>query len=79
MLKSYVDYPTQEQEKEILQQLSNIESHTTKKVLSASKLLKIRKTIDEIQVSDNIMNYITHITQATRNTHPHLRYGISPR
>ena len=79
MMKSYVDYPSKDQEREILSKLSEIESGKTKKILSSAKLLKIRKCIDEITVSSNIIDYISNIVDATRKPNDMLRYGVSPR
>jgi len=79
MLKSTVDYPTKAQEIEILTRLSEIETGTTKKILSASKLLKIKQTISNITVSENIIAYISNIVDATRQANTMLRYWVSPR
>gem|GEM_PF-3703522 len=74
MLKSKVDYPTKAQEVEILTRLSEIENGATKKILSATQLLKIRKTIDQITVSQNIIAYISNIIDASRQPNTMLRY-----
>jgi len=79
MLKSKVDYPTKAQEVEILTRLSEIENGATKKILSATQLLKIRKTIDQITVSQNIIAYISNIIDASRQPNTMLRYWVSPR
>ncbi len=79
MLKSKVDYPTKKQEIEILTRLYDIENGKTKKILSASKLLKIKKTINDITVSENIIAYISNIIDATRKPNTLLRYWVSPR
>lgn len=79
MIKSYVDYPTKDQEREILSRLGDIETGKTKKILSASKLLKIRECVEQINVSSNIIDYISNIVDATRKPNDMLRYGVSPR
>ncbi len=79
MMKSYVDYPSKQEEIKILENIKNIESSKIKKVLSKKDVLEIRKQIDLIHVSENILFYITDIVEQTRKKHKYLSYWISPR
>lgn len=79
MMKATVNYPTKEEEIEILTQLDNIENHKVRKVLSKKDILEIREIIWEIHVSENIMKYIADIVFNTRENTKYLIYWVSPR
>ena len=79
MMKSYVNYPEKNEEIKILEELKNIENYKPKKILSKKDILEIRKIIDEIHVSENIMEYITDIIFETRKENKYLSYWVSPR
>ena len=79
MMKSYVEYPSKEEEIKILENIKNIESHKTKKILSKKDILEIRKISEEIHVSENIISYIADIVFETRKENKYLSYWVSPR
>ncbi len=79
MMKSYVEYPTPEEEIQILQNLKSIENDWVKKILKKKDILELQKLISEIHVSENIIEYITDIIGASRKQHKYLNYGVSPR
>lgn len=82
IFKIKVDYPSLEEEIQILQ------SHHARKqqqptdliepVLSPELLNKFRTQLHEIVIEEKILNYIAQIVTKTRN-HPHLFLGGSPR
>lgn len=82
LFKIKIDYPTLEDEKEILNRYKNnvkapsFDSITG--VFSASDLQKAQNLIEEIRIEDQILKYIAEITDATRN-HGKLYLGGSPR
>ncbi|MCD5380757.1 MoxR family ATPase [Candidatus Gracilibacteria bacterium] len=79
MMKSYVEYPTQVEEAEILSKLDSIEHDKVAKILKKKEILEIQKIVGDIHVSENIIAYITDIISATRAEHQYLSYGVSPR
>ncbi len=87
MLKVKIDYPTRNQEKEILERMGTLEAKPEPKaVLSAADILAARKIVNQVYTDDKIINYILDIIFATR--HPEefgvnikglLQFGASPR
>ena len=82
MFRALVDYPNEEEEYAILQ---NVHSRKTtnelssiKAVLNAKEIAKYQKLIHDVQIEDNIVKYVTQVIQKTRN-HPALYLGASPR
>lgn len=82
LLKTIVQYPTKNQELEIMKQYSQNIDVEIQKVCTAEEILEIRKTIDEIQVSESIYNYVADIVFLTREsdfTKKYLAIWASPR
>lgn len=84
MMKLVVSYVTQEQENEILTQYNlgrgshKLEEAEIKPVFDREDLQKCREEIQTVEVDPGIVNYITSIAKATRNS-PLLVLGASPR
>jgi len=78
LVKVKVDYPTPEEEAEILRRISVIESWPIRPVASGEDILRITRMLPKVRVDDAIIKYIVDIVQATRR-HPHVRLGASPR
>ncbi len=87
MMKVKVDYPTQSEEKEILQRMGTLSKPPEgKAVLSAHDILAARKVVNDIYIDDKIIDYILNIVFATRTPEAFnidiggmLLYGASPR
>lgn len=87
MMKIKIDYPTQEEEKEILNRMGTLGKHPVPSpVLSAQDILAARQVVNDIYVDEKIINYILDIVFATRNPEAFklnikglLMYGASPR
>jgi len=87
MMKVLVRYPSQIEEKEILNRMGTlIASPSIQPILTGQDILDTRKIVNEVYVDDKIINYILNIIFATR--HPKdfqvkidglLMYGASPR
>jgi MoxR-like ATPase len=85
MFKVLVDYPSKEDEKEII--LKNVTSPLVKHVIDQSTILDLQQTIKKIYVDSNIVDYIVNIIFATRlpegsnnkALRTYLQYGVSPR
>lgn len=82
MFKIPVDYPNAEEEFKILQNThlrkGEPELKGIKSMLSGQQIATFRKQVQQVQVDDNIMRYISEIVIKTRN-HPSLYLGASPR
>jgi MoxR-like ATPase len=87
MLKVIVDYPSRDEELQILNRMSttrpSIEMDT---VMSAAEILSARKMVDQIHVDSKIQEYIVDIVMATRNPAAYglpldelIQFGGSPR
>jgi MoxR-like ATPase len=87
MLKLKITYPTREEEKEILARMAKQDVPEVSKVISADKILKARKIINEIYVDPKVEDYIVSIVFATREPEKYnlndlkdlIAYGASPR
>ncbi|MDL5503162.1 MAG: MoxR family ATPase, partial [Candidatus Methanoperedens sp.] len=66
MFKIILDYPTREQEQEIIKMISGESMPEISKVITPSKILEIQKFTHTIYMDDKITKYITDIVQATR-------------
>lgn len=78
MLKVIVDYPSREETIKILKKIHVIEKFEVRPVASSADLKLVKTMIPYVKVSDEILNYIIDIIEATRN-HQHIRLGGSPR
>ena len=86
MLKLKIDYPTADEELEILERMSVATIPQTQSVVQLDQIFKAREVVHAIYVDDRIKNYAVQLVQATR--HPGefkldleglLQYGASPR
>ena len=87
MMKVKVDYPTQQEEKEILKRMGTLGKRPeAKAILTAEDILAVRQVVNSIYIDDKIIDYILNIVFATRtpeafkiNIKGLLLYGASPR
>lgn len=88
MLKVKIDYPTKEDEREIIRRnLSDDAFGTVKPVVETEQILKARKVVRKIYMDDKIEQYILDIVFATRypaksglpEFEPLIEFGGSPR
>jgi len=86
MLKLSIDYPTREEEKEILKRAGLQTLPTPRAVAGREDVLSARAALDEVYVDEKIQDYCLDIVQATRKPDQiglsigHLiSYGASPR
>ncbi|NLD49643.1 MAG: MoxR family ATPase [Clostridiaceae bacterium] len=83
-MKLVVNYVPQKFENILLQKYNTgfnakeLESQKINKICDFEDIIRCRKEIDAVQVSDEIINYITSVIRATRNS-PNLILGASPR
>ncbi len=87
MLKVKIDYPTKEEELQIMRQNVNGTEIQVKPVVSTKDIMKARGVMGEIYMDEKIERYILEIVFATRNPKEYgipgiaqlISYGASPR
>jgi MoxR-like ATPase len=86
MLKLKVDYPSMQEEREILDRMSAAKRPTASPVLTPEQLLQARGALHAIYVDDRIKDYAVRLVHATRAPAEYkldleglLQYGASPR
>jgi len=88
MLKVKVDYPSKEEELEILKRMAfTKKSIEVQKVITTKDLLHARSVVDEVYLDEKIERYIVDIVNATRKPETYqlqelnglIQYGASPR
>ena len=87
MLKVLVDYPTRDDEKEILWRMAGGETIPIAPMAGPQEILTVRRTIAELYMDQKIVDYIVDVVRATREPQavglheirPLIAYGASPR
>ncbi|MGE3805090.1 MAG: AAA family ATPase [Gemmataceae bacterium] len=87
MLKLKITYPSKEEERQILERMSNVEPDLKlEPVLSADDIFKMRQAVDQVYVDDKVKQYIVDVVYATRkpgdfdlDIGSYIQYGSSPR
>jgi len=87
MLKLKVDYPSKEEEREILDRMALTETNIkVNPVLAAGDIKRLRSVVDQIYIDDKIKDYIVDLVIATRDPQKYnlnlgefIEYGASPR
>ena len=87
MLKLHVDYPSRDEEKEIMRRMASGDPIAVQHVSTPQQVLDARRRIADLYVDERIMDYIVDIVHATRkpaeaglkDLTPLIEYGASPR
>jgi len=86
MLKIKVDYPSAEEEKEIMERVYSGVVEDIEGVVDVAEIRSASETMNAIHMEERIMDYIVRLTMATRNPKefdldiaPMISYGVSPR
>ena len=88
MMKLNIDYPSKNEELLIMRRMSDLNSTTKiKAVLSKRDITSIKKSINDIKISESVEKYIVQIVFASRNPSSfnldnikdYLSFGASPR
>lgn len=61
-----VDYPSQQEEIEILKRTTDNRRVELKSLLSSEEMIEIQGLVREVEISDSLLEYITRIVRATR-------------
>jgi MoxR-like ATPase len=87
MLKLVVTYPTKDEERLILERMTDPVPPKARKVADPERILEARRTVSDIYVDEKVKSYILDLVFATRAPEDHglsklkglIRYGASPR
>jgi len=88
MMKVFVDYPTKEQELEIMRRISNMQfDFTVNTVLTKEEIFDIRDQVNKVKISESLERYIIELVYATRKPLEYklselanyIQFGASPR
>ena len=88
MMKVHVDYPTKEQELEVMRRISNMKfDYSVDTILTKEDIFAIRDEINQTSISESIERYIIELVYATRqprdygmeNLAEYITFGASPR
>jgi MoxR-like ATPase len=87
MLKIKVDYPTREEEREIMDRMMDSDEFQLNAIISPEDLLRAREVVKEIYVDPKIRDYVVNIVFASRRPADYgmndlaelIEYGASPR
>jgi MoxR-like ATPase len=79
LLKILMDYPTVEDENEIVNRYTKNIMPSVKQVVSKSEVLELQKLTRDVPIAEDIKNRAIKIVFATRAKSEHIEYGASPR
>lgn len=79
LIKILMDYPSLEDEKEIVNRYTKNITPSVKQVVSKSEVLELQKLTRDVPIADDIKNRAINIVAATRVKGEHIEYGASPR
>jgi MoxR-like ATPase len=87
MFNIFVDYPTEQEEIEILRSTTQQASSKVESILSAQQIIDYQKLVRNVPVADNVLEYAVKLVQKTRvgNESAHelatkyLEWGAGPR
>jgi MoxR-like ATPase len=66
LLHIRVDYPSQSEEREILIQTTGSKSAAVPKVMAGTAVRELQKTVRDVHVSDDLLDWINRLVRATR-------------
>jgi len=86
MFNIYIDYPSLDEENQIVKTTTSAYNWNLEKVMGADEIIRLQKLARKVPVSDHVINYAVKIARATRPQNNHLPYiknwvswGVGPR
>jgi MoxR-like ATPase len=88
MMKVFVDYPTKDQELEIMRRISNMQfDYQVNTILTKEDIFGIRQGVNKVKISESLEKYIIELVSATRKPKEYkldheaqyIQFGASPR
>jgi MoxR-like ATPase len=70
MFSLHLDYPTEEEEREIFRCTTSAATPQLQSALSAEDIHEIQEVVDRVVVSDHVIQYVTDLVRATRPKDP---------
>jgi len=70
MFNLWVDYPSADEEKEIVKSTTSAYEAELKPVLNAGEILKLQGLVRRVPVADQVVNYAVELVRKTRPTYP---------
>ncbi|MEO0102569.1 MAG: MoxR family ATPase [candidate division WOR-3 bacterium] len=74
MFSIYIDYPSFNEEKEIVKQTTSAYQPKLKKVLNGQEIIELQKLLRRVPVSEEIVDYAVRLVLATRPSSDSLKY-----
>ena len=78
MLQVALDYPRRDEERELIDKLSTIETPNVSKVASAEDVRKLAGYLEKVYVNEDVRSYMVDLVRQTRDL-KELKLGASPR
>lgn len=88
MMKVFVNYPTKEEELEIMRRISNMQfAFAVNTILTKEDIFAIRNEVNQVKISESLERYIIELVTATRKPREYkldheaqyIQFGASPR
>ncbi len=88
MFKIFVDYPSEEEEMEVMRKTTAPQKHELSEVLNAEQIIELQQIVRRVPVSEHVLAYATSLVRATRVRYPDqvpefirnsLSWGAGPR
>jgi MoxR-like ATPase len=88
MMKVFVNYPTKEQEMEVMRRISNMQfNYTVNTMLTKEEIFDIRDQVNKVKITESLERYIIELVYATRKPleyklnelAQYIQFGASPR
>lgn len=88
MMKVSIDYPTKDQELEVMRRIANMQfDFTVNPVLTKEDIFSIRNQVNKVKISESLERYIIELVYATRKPKEYkldeqaqyIQFGASPR
>jgi len=79
LLKILMDYPTEQEENEIVNRYTKNIIPAVNKVISKNEVLELQKLTRDVPIAEDIKSRAVNIVIATRAKSEHIEYGASPR
>jgi len=78
MMRVALDYPRRNEERELIDKLSAIETPNVSKIAPAEDVRKLAGCLEKVHVNDDVRNYMVDLVRQTRDL-KELKLGASPR
>lgn len=74
MFNIYIDYPSHQEENQIVKTTTSAYSWNLEKIMGAEEIITLQKLARKVPVADHVIDYAVRIARATRPSENHLPY-----